>query len=64
DREKEVIEALSDADESTMWQKSLQRETGSTKSKLSRTLKKMEERGLVEKIQHGTSNKVRLRQKD
>ncbi len=60
EKEKVVVEELAKADENTLWQNQLQHRTGFTKSKLSRTLRKMEERNIIEKIPHGTSNKVRL----
>ena len=60
DKERKVVDTLLDAEDNTLWQKELQNATGFTKSKLSRTLKGMEEREIVEKLPHGTSNKVRL----
>ncbi len=60
DKEKKIVRALAKADDMTMWQKKLEYETGFTKSKLSRTLRNLEERNVVEKIPYGTSNKVRL----
>lgn len=60
EKEREVVDALMEKDDYTMWQKELQNATGFTKSKLSRTLKRMEERGIVEKMPYGTSNKVKL----
>lgn len=60
ERERKVVDALMEEKDNIMWQKELQNATGFTKSKLSRTLKKMEERGIVEKIPYGTSNKVKL----
>ncbi|MFP4115581.1 MAG: hypothetical protein ACLFTQ_00035 [Candidatus Aenigmatarchaeota archaeon] len=60
DKERKIVETLAKAEDNTMWQKKLQHKTGFTKSKLSRTLRNLEERNVVEKIPHGTSNKVRL----
>lgn len=60
EKEREVVDALMEKDDYTMWQKELQNATGFTKSKLSRTLKRMEERGIVDKMPYGTSNKVKL----
>ncbi|GEM_PF-2591064 len=60
DKEKKIVEALVKAEDNTMWQKKLQHKTGFTKSKLSRTLRNLEERNVVEKMPYGTSNKVRL----
>ncbi|MFP4116820.1 MAG: helix-turn-helix transcriptional regulator [Candidatus Aenigmatarchaeota archaeon] len=60
DKEKKIVEELAKADENTLWQKQLQHRTGFTKSKLSRTVRNLEERNVLEKIPHGTSNKVRL----
>ncbi len=60
DKEKKIVRALAKADDNTMWQKKLQYKTGFTKSKLSRTLRNLEERNVVEKMPYGTSNKVRL----
>ncbi len=59
--EKAVISELKKADREEMWQKQLQLSTNFSKAKLSRVIRNLESRNLVEKIPFGNTNKVRLR---
>ena len=59
-----VVKALIRAKDNTMWQKELQIAVGFTKSKLSRTIRNMEQRDLVKKIPYGTTNKIELIKKE
>lgn len=59
--EKAVLSALKEADRGEMWQKQLQLKTGFSKAKLSRVIRNLESRNLVEKIPFGNTNKVRLK---
>ncbi len=59
--EKVILTALKSADRGEMWQKQLQLKTNFSKAKLSRVIRNLEVRNLVEKIPFGNTNKVRLR---
>ena len=61
DSEKAVISILKQADRGEMWQKQLQLKTNFSKAKLSRVIRNLESRNLVEKIPFGNTNKVRLK---
>ncbi len=58
--EQAIVNALLKAKDHSMWQKELQIAAGFTKSKLSRTIRNMEQRGLVKKIPYGSTNKIML----
>lgn len=58
--EQGIVGALLKAKDHTMWQKELQIAVGFTKSKLSRTVRNMEQRGLVRKLPYGATNKIEL----
>ena len=60
EQEQTIIETLTKAKDKIMWQKELQIKVGFTKSKLSRTIKNLEKRGLVKKIPYGATNKIEL----
>ncbi|MGM5482175.1 MAG: helix-turn-helix transcriptional regulator [Nanobdellota archaeon] len=60
DPEEKVVNVLLKSNEHVMWQKELQIATGFTKSKLSRTVRNMEERGILKKIPYGSTNKIKL----
>jgi len=60
DAEQKIVDVLFKVKQNIMWQKELQIATGFTKSRLSRTVRNMEQRGLVKKIPYGTSNKIQL----
>ncbi|MEM4259443.1 MAG: hypothetical protein QXS38_01625 [Candidatus Pacearchaeota archaeon] len=59
--EKAVLNELKKSDRGEAWQKQLQIATGYSKAKLSRVIRNLEARNLVEKIPFGNTNKVRLR---
>lgn len=61
DDEKRVIQLLKQADGKGMWQKNIQTSLGFSKAKLSRMIRNLESRGLIEKIPVGNTNKVRLK---
>ncbi len=44
-----------------LWQKQLEQKTGLNKVKLSRKLRSLEAKGLIEKIPYGNTNKIRLK---
>ncbi|MFP4117530.1 MAG: helix-turn-helix transcriptional regulator [Candidatus Woesearchaeota archaeon] len=58
--EQAVVDVLLKADDNIMWQKELQIALGFTKSRLSRTIRNMEQRGLLKKIPYGATNKIEL----
>ena len=58
--EQKIVEVLSKASSNILWQKELQIQSGFTKSRVSRTIRALERRGLVKKIPYGNSNKVQL----
>jgi len=58
--EQHIFSILQKAKENVMWQKELQIATGFTKSKLSRTIRNMEQRGFIKKIPYGATNKIQL----
>ncbi|MBI2176666.1 hypothetical protein HYU40_04975 [Candidatus Woesearchaeota archaeon] len=59
--EKKIVELLLTAGEEGMWQKQLEIKSGISKVKLSRKLRSIEQKGLVEKIPYGNANKIRLK---
>lgn len=59
--EKSVLHILKASDRGEIWQKQLQLKTGFSKAKLSRVIRNLESRNLVEKIPFGNTNKIRLR---
>ncbi|MCU0642292.1 MAG: hypothetical protein MUF61_01780 [archaeon] len=58
--EKAVIQILKQADRGELWQKELQLKTGFSKAKLSRVIRNLESRNLVDKVPFGNTNKIRL----
>jgi uncharacterized membrane protein len=58
--EKTVINLLKQADRGEMWQRELQIKTGFSKAKLSRVIRNLESRNLVDKVPFGNTNKIRL----
>lgn len=63
ENEKKVINALSNAKGHKLWQKELQFRSKLSKVKLSRLLKSLEKRGLIEKEPYGASNIIHLKDK-
>ncbi len=59
--EKKIVELLLTAGEEGMWQKKLEIKSGISKVKLSRKLRSLDQKGLIEKIPYGNANKIRLR---
>ncbi|MCX8159062.1 MAG: hypothetical protein N3D20_02120 [Candidatus Pacearchaeota archaeon] len=61
DSEKVILNALKQADRGELWQKQLQLQTGFSKAKLSRIIRNLEARNLIDKIPFGNTNKIRLK---
>ncbi len=59
--EKKVIDELKNADKRELWQKQLQLKTEFSKAKLSRTIRNLESRNIIQKIPYGNTNKIRLK---
>ena len=59
--EKKVVEILMGSGYEGMWQKQLEIKSGLSKVKLSRKLRSLEQKGLIEKIPYGNANKIRLK---
>lgn len=59
--EKMIIQELKKADRGELWQKRLQLNTNFSKAKISRLIRNLEQRNLIEKIPFGNTNKVRLK---
>lgn len=59
--EKTIINELKNAEKSQLWQKQLQTGTGFSKAKLSRVLRNLEVRNLIQKIPYGNTNKIKLK---
>ena len=59
--EKKVVELLMGSGEEGMWQKQLEIKSGISKVKLSRKLRGLDQKGLIEKIPYGNANKIRLK---
>jgi uncharacterized membrane protein len=59
--EKAIINALKQADRGELWQKELQIKTGFSKAKLSRVIRNLESRKLLDKVSFGNTNKIRLK---
>lgn len=61
DDEKKVIKLLKEADGKSLWQKNIQSTINFSKAKVSRMIRNLESRGLIEKIPIGNTNKIRLK---
>ncbi|MBI2665583.1 hypothetical protein HYX12_03115 [Candidatus Woesearchaeota archaeon] len=61
EEEKLIIEILFNAPQQELWQKQLALKTGLSKVKLSRKVRNLELKGLIEKIPYGNTNKIRLK---
>ncbi|MBI2666575.1 hypothetical protein HYX13_03110 [Candidatus Woesearchaeota archaeon] len=61
EEERAIMESLLDADHHELWQKQLSLKTGISAVKLSRKLRNLEAKGLIEKIPYGNTNKVRIK---
>lgn len=62
EEEKAIVEILSEAEDHELWQKQLIIRMGLSKVKLSRKIRNLEAKGVVERIPYGNSNKVRLKE--
>ncbi len=61
DEEKKVMEAVLQSPEEGVWQKQLETMTGLSKVRLSRKVRNLEQKGLIEKIPYGNANRIRLK---
>ena len=61
DEEKKVIQLLKQAEGKSLWQKNIQSSLGCSKAKVSRLIRNLDSRGLIEKIPIGNTNKIRLK---
>lgn len=59
--EEELVHILLEAPEDGMWQNELVAKSGLTKVKVSRKLRNLEQKGVIEKIPHGNTNRIRLK---
>lgn len=64
EEERAIIEFLLQESSHELWQKQLVFKTGLAKVKLSRKLRNLEAKGLIEKIPVGNTNKIRLKKKE
>jgi len=61
--EKAIISELKKSEKNQLWQKHLQTKTGFSKAKLSRVIRNLESRNLIQKIPMGNTNKIKLKSK-
>lgn len=61
ENEKKVINELRNADKKELWQKQLQLKTEFSKAKLSRIIRNLEARNIIQKIPFGNTNKIKLK---
>lgn len=61
--EKAIISELKKSEKNQLWQKHLQTKTGFSKAKLSRVVRNLESRNLIQKIPMGNTNKIKLKSK-
>lgn len=61
DSEKIILRIIKESDRGEIWQKQLQLKTNFSKAKLSRMIRNLESRNLIEKIPFGNTNKIRLK---
>lgn len=61
--EKKIVDNIMEADGQELWQKELQLRTGISKVKLSRKLRNLQARGIIDKVPYGNTNKIRIRRK-
>ena len=59
--EKKVIDELRNADKKELWQKQLQLKTEFSKAKLSRVIRNLEARNIIQKTPYGNTNKIKLK---
>lgn len=61
EEEKQLVEILLAQEDQEMWQKQLVHASGLSKVKVSRKLRNLEKKGVIEKIPHGNTNKIRIK---
>jgi hypothetical protein len=61
EEEKRIVEILYETAGHELWQKQLTLKSGLTKVAISRKLRSLEQKGLIEKIPYGNTNKIRLK---
>jgi|SRR3989344_1106752 len=61
EEERAIMETLLKAKDHELWQKQVALETGISKVKLSRKVRNLEAKGLIEKIPFGNTNKIRIK---
>lgn len=59
--EKAVISELRQSEKHQLWQKQLQIKTGFSKAKLSRVIRNLEARNLIQRVPMGNTNKIKLK---
>jgi len=64
EEEKQIILLLIDSNNKELWQKEIIKQLGISKVKLSRRLRNLKQKGLIESIPYGNTNKIRLITKD
>ncbi|MBD3246991.1 hypothetical protein GF378_00010 [Candidatus Pacearchaeota archaeon] len=62
--EKEIVEYLLGRKKNESWTKEIVRDLGISKVRLSRKLRKLQQKDLIEKIPHGNENRIRLLKKE
>jgi len=62
EEEKAIVESLYKAKDHELWQKQLLLDVGISKVRLSRKLRSLESKGIIEKVPFGNTNKIRLKQ--
>lgn len=60
EEEKQIILTLITSNTKELWQKEIQKQLGISKVKLSRRLRSLKQKGLIESIPYGNTNKIRL----
>jgi len=61
DDEKKIVEILLESETKELWQKQLEIKIGYSKVKLSRKLRNLERKQIIEKIPYGNTNKIRIK---
>lgn len=61
EEEKKIVEILLESKGNELWQKELAHKSGLSKVKLSRKIRNLEQKGLIEKIPYGNTNKIRVK---
>lgn len=61
EEEKQLVDILLAAKNQELWQKELTKQSGLSKVKVSRKLRNLRAKGVIEKIPHGNTNKIRIK---